>query len=236
MIKSQIGFVVFLSMFVFGTTLPTAHAAEEKKSAPAKAKAAPVKAAPVKAAPARGGAVPEKGRVGEVRRGEVRPGEVRAGEVRRGEVRRGEERRDIHREVRSRAEIHHFVGRDYGHWNEHEREIWRGGIWRQEEYMGRVGYWWIAGGQRYFFENPVYPYPTVVPVIAYELPIAAPEPVIVQQPVVIERPAPRFQPQTAQSWYYCDNPPGYAPYITSCASGWRAVPAQMASPPPPPSP
>jgi hypothetical protein len=25
------------------------------------------------------------------------------------------------------------------------------------------------------------------------------------------------------SWYYCDNLPGYYPYVPQCSSGWRAV-------------
>ena len=32
-------------------------------------------------------------------------------------------------------------------------------------------------------------------------------------------------PAQAQSWYRCDNPQGYYPYIQSCSSGWRQVPA-----------
>lgn len=244
--------IVFLSLFVFSSLVPVAYAADANKAEAKKAvakKAEPAKAVQqAKPGEARhGDARPGEVRPGEVRPGAVRPGEVRPGEVRRGEARPGEVRReearrgeirniDRHREIRSRAEIHRFVGRDYRHWNERERAIWRDGVWRQEEYMGRVGYWWIAGGQRYFYEQPVYPYPLVVAPVMYELPVAVEQPVIVQPPVVYERPAPRFQPQTVQSWYYCDNPPGYSPYITSCASGWRAVPAQMASPPPPQAP
>jgi hypothetical protein len=33
------------------------------------------------------------------------------------------------------------------------------------------------------------------------------------------------QPAQAQSWYHCDNPQGYYPYVQSCGSGWRQVPA-----------
>lgn len=35
-------------------------------------------------------------------------------------------------------------------------------------------------------------------------------------------------PGQPQSWYYCDNPKGYYPYITACKSQWRMVPAQPA--------
>jgi hypothetical protein len=32
-------------------------------------------------------------------------------------------------------------------------------------------------------------------------------------------------------WYYCDDPRGYYPHVTSCAGPWRPIPA---APPPPP--
>jgi hypothetical protein len=38
--------------------------------------------------------------------------------------------------------------------------------------------------------------------------------------------APAPSAALSQSWYYCDNPQGYYPYIASCAGGWRQVPAQ----------
>jgi hypothetical protein len=43
-------------------------------------------------------------------------------------------------------------------------------------------------------------------------------------------------PAPAQSWYYCDAPKGFYPYVQSCGSGWRQVPtvppmAQTAPPP-----
>jgi hypothetical protein len=35
-------------------------------------------------------------------------------------------------------------------------------------------------------------------------------------------PAPTY---SAQVWYYCQNPAGFYPYVTSCTSGWQPVPA-----------
>jgi hypothetical protein len=31
------------------------------------------------------------------------------------------------------------------------------------------------------------------------------------------------QPSAPASWYYCDNPQGYYPYVPQCPGGWRAV-------------
>ena len=39
-------------------------------------------------------------------------------------------------------------------------------------------------------------------------------------------------PPKAPYWYYCDDPKGYYPHVTSCANRWRAIPAV----PPPPAP
>jgi hypothetical protein len=36
---------------------------------------------------------------------------------------------------------------------------------------------------------------------------------------------PMQQPAPSPVWYYCDNPQGYYPYVQSCYSGWRQVPA-----------
>jgi hypothetical protein len=48
------------------------------------------------------------------------------------------------------------------------------------------------------------------------------------QPVVVApQPAPPTISPQAQTWYYCDNPQGYYPYVSSCYSGWRQVPAQQ---------
>jgi len=45
-------------------------------------------------------------------------------------------------------------------------------------------------------------------------------------PVVVESPAPVYQqqPQAAQqSWYYCQDPQGYYPYVQQCPRGWQPV-------------
>jgi hypothetical protein len=71
----------------------------------------------------------------------------------------------------------------------------------------------------------------------------APPPVVYAPPPVVYAPppvaAPAYVSQAAQNWYYCDNPRGYYPYVASCGTAWRAVPAQpsaSAPPPPPPHP
>ena len=49
--------------------------------------------------------------------------------------------------------------------------------------------------------------------------VIAPPPVYVQPPPQVYIQSPPPQP----SWYYCDNPPGYYPYVPQCPGGWRQV-------------
>ncbi len=95
----------------------------------------------------------------------------------------------------------------YGHYHRHSRV----GI---GFYMGvPLGYPWYMPPQPYYY------YPPAV--------IVRP----VEPQVYIERTAPQQQIQAAQPvWYYCNNPPGYYPYVRECPGGWQPV-APM--PPPP---
>jgi len=55
-----------------------------------------------------------------------------------------------------------------------------------------------------------------------------PPPVVYAPPPVVYAPAPQptYLSQSPQAWYYCDNPAGYYPYVTTCSSAWRQVPAR----------
>jgi hypothetical protein len=156
-----------------------------------------------------------------------------------------EERREEHREERrDHEELHRgfvardrlvFRERDVHRFNEIELGRWRGGQWRNSCFAGRCGWWWFAGGQWYFYERPVYPYPLVVSEIAYEEAVApvyaAPPPgYVVPPPGAYAAPPPGYvpppQPQPApQVLYYCDNPAGYYPTVPSCPTGFRQLPA-----------
>jgi hypothetical protein len=74
----------------------------------------------------------------------------------------------------------------------------------------------------------------VVPAPWYYAPPAvyAPPPVVYAPPPVAVAPQPAYVSQPNQDWYYCDNPRGYYPYVASCDSGWRQVPAQPNQAPP----
>ncbi|MGH6976423.1 MAG: hypothetical protein ACREED_05285 [Stellaceae bacterium] len=69
--------------------------------------------------------------------------------------------------------------------------------------------------------GPYYYYPP--PVVYYP-----PPPVYYAPPPVVYAPPPPPTPLApqAQTWYYCDNPQGYYPYVSNCTSGWRQVPAR----------
>jgi hypothetical protein len=106
--------------------------------------------------------------------------------------------------------FHAFRGRDVRAFNEHDRAVWRSGRWHQGWYGGRFGWWWFVGGAWYLYDAPFYPYPLTVSEVVFSDPaMAAPAP----QPVI----------QPGAAWYYCDNPPGYYPYVTVCNSPFRPV-------------
>lgn len=129
------------------------------------------------------------------------------------------------------------------HW--HHRgpvyDPWFDGFWSHGWFGGRFGWWWSAGGRRYWYDRPVYPYPPMESEVVVVEPPPPPvviqqPPVIVQQPpVVVQQPPPpaAAQPPSAppavqaapNTWYYCDNPAGYYPYVKSCATPFRAVQA-----------
>lgn len=113
-----------------------------------------------------------------------------------------------------------FHGRDFGHFSPHEQAFWRSGRWVRDWHDGRFGWWWWLGNSWYFYPEPIYPYPTYVP----------PAIVVQQAP-----PVPTGLPPSA-SWYYCDNPQGYYPYVASCNMAWREVPATPQSAPVAPQP
>lgn len=111
----------------------------------------------------------------------------------------------------ARADEHHrWHGGEIRHFEHHDRARWQGGYWHHGPHGGRLGWWWVVGGAWYFYPQPIYPYP---------------DPYV---PPAVVVPAPSVQP-APQYWYYCDSARTYYPYVSSCPSGWRAVPA---TPPP----
>ena len=91
----------------------------------------------------------------------------------------------------------HFTAGPVGHFSSFQMNAWRGGHWFHGGFGGRFGWWWWADGFWYLYDSPVYPYPGYV--------------------------ADYYVPQAGGSWYYCDNPAGYYPYVRSCMGQWRAV-------------
>jgi len=107
---------------------------------------------------------------------------------------------------------------DFRHFDRHDDRLWRRGGWRHSWHDGRFGWWWITGGDWFFYPQPVYPYPD-------------PYNYVPLQTVVVQPPAPApLAPQPQQYWYYCDSASGYYPYVATCPGGWRAVPATPPAP------
>jgi hypothetical protein len=73
------------------------------------------------------------------------------------------------------------------------------------------GPYWGSYWRPYAYGYPYgYAYPPVV---------AAPPTQVYLQP----SPQASVPPPPSASWYYCDNPQGYYPYVQQCPGGWRAV-------------
>jgi len=115
------------------------------------------------------------------------------------------------------ADRQHWHG-DIRHFDTHDIGRWRGGYWFHGQHSGHLGWWWVVAGAWYFYPVPVYPYPD-----PYQPPVVVVQPsapVITQPP-----PAPSEMPAPVQYWYYCESAKAYYPYVPSCPSGWKAVPA-----------
>jgi hypothetical protein len=136
-----------------------------------------------------------------------------------------------------------FRGRDFAHFSFEEQHAWAAGAWHQDWHDGRYGWWWFADDGWYLYDAPVYPMPLVVsgdyvpdPSIEAEAP-PPDDPAYAQPgyappgyapPGYGQPPPPPPQPQglaPPQYWYYCDNPAGYYPYVQTCPSQFRPVPA-----------
>ena len=77
-----------------------------------------------------------------------------------------------------------------------------------------------------FYFNDPYPWgpdPFFYPYRPY---VYSPPPVIIEQrepPVYIQRQLAPPAPTVSSNWYYCQNPPGYYPYVQSCSQPWVSV-------------
>lgn len=112
--------------------------------------------------------------------------------------------------------IHHGFGRpghDFSTFNGHhfsqfapgDHQAWQGGNWRHTMHDGHYGWWWTVGSLWYFYPAPIYPYPAYIgPDYYYDY-------------------NDEFGPPP-NYWYYCEDPPGYFPYVQHCNSDWEPVP------------
>jgi hypothetical protein len=94
----------------------------------------------------------------------------------------------------------------------------------------------FRGSVGFYYNDPFFwgPDPFFYP---YRPFIYSPPPVIIEQrdpPVYIQRQpvAPPAVPAVnASTWYYCQNPAGYYPYIQSCRQPWVSVDPRTVQPP-----
>jgi hypothetical protein len=102
---------------------------------------------------------------------------------------------------------HDLHGRDLQSLSPEERSLWQAGHWIRDWHDGHLAWWWQAGGSWYFYQMPSYPYPRSI----------APTEIVDHPPPVPAGLSP------GNFWFYCDQPAGYTPYVTSCDGTWRPV-------------
>jgi hypothetical protein len=100
-----------------------------------------------------------------------------------------------------------FHDRNVAHFNTQDRAMWTQGQWRHTKHHGRNGWWWYTNGAWFFYDEPTYPYPDVVS-----------DDYSFDQDTYDQAPD-----QGGYVWYYCNNPPGYYPYVQSCRGPWQPV-------------
>lgn len=107
-------------------------------------------------------------------------------------------------------DVHHFNGRrEIFRFHERDKNVWRTGAWRHDWHGGRLGWYWVVGGIFYYYNTPIYPYPSpYVPNVAVSIPTSS------------------IQATNFPSvWYYCEASNNYYPYVAQCTSGWVQVSA-----------
>jgi|HubBroStandDraft_1064217.scaffolds.fasta_scaffold00043_65 hypothetical protein len=98
-------------------------------------------------------------------------------------------------------------GRDLQSLNPAERDVWQSGKWVHTTHDGHSAWWWTAGGYWYYYQRPTYPSPQYVASFS----------MVGQSPPVVDALS------SGPSWFYCDQPSGYTPYISSCVGNWHQV-------------
>jgi hypothetical protein len=98
-----------------------------------------------------------------------------------------------------------FRGRNFAHFTPSDRAAWQHGEWRHTWHDGHYGWWWFVGNSWFFYPAPIYPYPLYIGSLYY-------------YDYYDQYGAPDYY------WYYCEDPPGYYPYVQQCNGPWEPVP------------
>jgi hypothetical protein len=96
-----------------------------------------------------------------------------------------------------------FHGKDFNHFTSQERDHWQhDGHWRHSWHNGHFGWWWFLDDFWFFYPEVIYPYPTYVGTDYYY---------------------DDNDYDSDYSWYWCDDPEGYYPYVQECYDEWQPV-------------
>jgi len=102
-------------------------------------------------------------------------------------------------------DLGHFHGHDFAHFTHVDHEHWQHGSWHHTWHHGHYGWWWLVDSFWFFYPEPIYPYPLYVGADYY-------------YDYYDQYGTPPYY------WYYCEDPPGYYPYVQQCNGPWEPVP------------
>ena len=120
-----------------------------------------------------------------------------------------------------------FYGRDFAHFTPRETALWRGGAWRREFHDGRLGWWFVVDDIWYFYDQPIYPYPTFIPDVVYipDAEYGYDDDDAYADAGDASLPNGVFYANGTYYYYYCPALQAYYPYVGTCPSPWQTVPA-----------
>ncbi|MGQ0742205.1 MAG: hypothetical protein ACT4OG_07935 [Alphaproteobacteria bacterium] len=100
--------------------------------------------------------------------------------------------------------VNHGFHGSFTSFSSDQKRHWRHGRWHHGHHHGKFGWWFIVNGFWFFYYTPIYPYPLYVSASYYY-----------DEPYYDD-----------YYWYWCDDPPGYYPYVRECYGPWIPVPPE----------
>ncbi len=111
----------------------------------------------------------------------------------------------------SSHQVRGFHGHDFAQFTPQEHQTWSRGTWQHTWHNGHFGWWWDCDDFWFFYLEPIYTFPTFV---SYYY----------DDDYYGDGYGNGYGYGASDySWYWCDEPEGYYPYVQTCEVPWRPV-------------